>query len=547
MSRLARALPKDESHCSSLMCYTTWMSRSKMRSCTNSKRGQITAPVIVSFVLIAVSIVAIRWISRPTGAPSKLNGELIVYCAAGIRPAVEPILQEYESEYGAKTSLQLGPSGGLEAQIRLSDRGDLFVPAAVDPFLKRLRADSLVDEILPVAELRLVIAVSPNAEKIPASLAELMDGGFSFGLCNEQAAAGQRTKKALARVGLWDRVFSAAKATLPTVTELAEAIRDGGKLDAGITWSTTAKQFELQHVEVPELAHSRATVGVGVLGTTHDPTAALRLARYLAAKDRGQLFFQQHHYDALPGDPWIETPRLTLYSGTVNRHAIKDSLREFETREGCEIATVFDGCGTLVGMMKTGTDPDAYFACDVSYVEQVSERFLEAVEISENPLVILVREGNPMNIESLEDLSREDVVVGLCDPDLSALGSLTRRLLREEGVYQQSVRSGAITVTTGDLLVAQMLAGDKLDAVVVYRANCVKALDELELVRIDHPLAMAIQPFSVHREAAYPQLTARLCDYLTSGQSRDRFEKWGFRWRANRTGIRNGSKTNMGL
>ena len=284
-------------------------------------------------------------------------------------------------------------------------------------------------------------------------------------------------------------------------------------------------------VELPELATSLSTIGVGVLETSTRPQAALRLARYIAAKDRGQLLFEENHYSTITGDRWAENPELTLFSGTINRNAIKDSLQEFEARENCKITTVFDGCGTLVGMMKAGSDPDAYFACDVSYVEQVSNRFDTPLEISDNELVMLVRKGNPHQIHQLSDFNRTPLKVGLCDPDLSALGTLTQRLLKEQGVYAKVIESGAVTMTTGDLLVAQMLAGDKLDVAIVYEANCIKALDQLDIVRVDHPLAKAIQPFSIHRNTDFPQLTERLREYLSSARSAARFKKWGFGWR----------------
>lgn len=489
--------------------------------------------VLMSVAAMGLALFGIAWNSSGHLSGVQEHGDkLVVYCASGLRTAVEPLIAKYQRDYGVETALRFGPSGAIEAQAELSGEGDLIIPAALNPFLDRLRADGRVREILPVAELCLVVALAPGVDAPPDTLDDLLRSSLRFGLCNLEAAAGQRTYHSLRPTGRWDEVAAVARVSLPTVTELAEAIRDGGQLDAGVIWSTTADQFGLEHVDLPELRGSTSVVAVGVLESTSDPSAALRLARYITSRDRGQPAFALQHFDCLPGDKWAEQPRIQLFSGTVNRMAILESLAEFEHREGCAVTTVFDGCGVLVGQMRAGALPDCYFACDVSYVQQVSERFGPPTEVSENPMVIVTRKENPKGIKELTDLTRDDVMTGMCDPELTALGALTQRMLSEAGLYERVINTGARTITTGDLLVAQMLAGDRLDAAIVYRANCAAAEDKLEVLGIDHPLARAIQPFTVRLDTDHPLLASRLRDYLTSAVSRERFEAWGFKWRA---------------
>jgi hypothetical protein len=47
---------------------------------------------------------------------------------------------------------------------------------------------------------------------------------------------------------------------------------------------------------------------VAVLESSGQRAAALRFARYLAAKDRGLLVFQEGGYEPADGEPWAETP-----------------------------------------------------------------------------------------------------------------------------------------------------------------------------------------------------------------------------------------------
>lgn len=254
--------------------------------------------LLVAVAVVVAAAVSLAWLVRGADQPAPL----VVYCAAALRPAVEPILASYEAETGQATVLQLGPSGALEAQLRLSGRGDLYLPAASEPFLTRLEADGLVEQPTPVARLRLVLAFADGVDERPRSVEQLLASGLDYGVCNVQAAAGEQTRRALEPTGLWPRVELAATAMAPTVTQLADALRDGGRLEAGFVWNATAGQYGLAWVELPELADARSVVGVGVLMTSRDPQGARRLARYLATSDAARSGFARFSFDPVDAE-----------------------------------------------------------------------------------------------------------------------------------------------------------------------------------------------------------------------------------------------------
>ncbi|QDT68965.1 Putative binding protein precursor [Planctomycetes bacterium MalM25] len=250
----------------------------------------------VSLLALALAGAGLWWLTRTRAKTADAGAELVVYCAAGVSPAVAPILKQFRAERRGKARLQVGPSGVLETQLRLANEGDLFIPAAADPYLLRLRESGKVSEIVPVARMRLVLACSPYGSLGVGSLPELIESGVSYGLCNVQAAAGQRTRESLEAHGLWDTASRAATASFSTVTELAEAVRNGGRLRAGIVWSTTARQFGLRAIDLPELEGSEAVIGAGVLASSGHAAAARRLARYLVAPDGGRTILLRQGY-----------------------------------------------------------------------------------------------------------------------------------------------------------------------------------------------------------------------------------------------------------
>src|SRR5207237_6499162 len=127
------------------------------------------------------------------------------------------------------------------------------------------------------------------------------------------------------------------------------------------------------------------------------------------------------------------------------------------------------------------------------------------VVISENELVMLVRKERawPGDIETIEDLVKPGVRVGLADPEKSALGVVTREFLERHRLYEALEASGNCKLwsPTGEYLVAQIRAG-AIDAVIVYRSNALanpKTLDEVGLSDLKDKKARATQPFAIAR------------------------------------------------
>ena len=129
-------------------------------------------------------------------------------------------------------------------------------------------------------------------------------------------------------------------------------------------------------------------------------------------------------------------------------------------------------------------------------------------------------------------MRRPGMKIGLADPQRSALGGLTVRLLGDLDIYDAVLTNRKTTSGTADLLVNQLEVAETLDAVVVYEANCSQISDKSRISPIEHPIAIAVQPFTIGKQCTHPQLTARLLDALTTAQSRARFESVGFQWMA---------------
>ena len=77
--------------------------------------------------------------------------------------------------------------------------------------------------------------------------------------------------------------------------------------------------------------------------------------------------------------------------------------------------------------------PDLYLAADQFYFDLAVEEGLaeEVLPIGERFPVVLVPAGNPLGLETIEDLLHEDVAVAIAHPEQALLGRAVALALRE--------------------------------------------------------------------------------------------------------------------
>ena len=457
---------------------------------------------------------------------------LVVYCAAGVAPEVAQVAMAYHRRFGQAVRLELGGSGTLLSRIRVQDAGDVFIAGDVS-YVQRARDEGVVREVFSIAGLVPTLAVAKGNPKSISGLDDLLRRDVKYTLASpESAAIGRLLRDRLMGDGRWDQLRQGAHTFKPTVEDVANDVALG-VVDAGVVWHPVARRSpKLDAVHLPTLAVNPLTVTAGVMENTSDSVGALRWVRFLSGSRAGLSVFEAAGYEPIGGDPFDESPKVLLFCGAMMRAGVDDSIEAFERREGVRVDRIYNGCGILVSQMAAGARPDAYVTCDRSFMAQVRDLFGDEQELTSNAIVIAVRRGNPLGIRSLRDLARNSLKIGLGHPTQSALGALTDRLLREAADRDAVLRNRALESATGDLLVSQMRVGH-LDAVVVYRSNVLsnpRNLQDLELVAIDHELALAHQTYAVGRSTAQPQIVKRLLQAVSSRDTRESFEALGFEY-----------------
>jgi len=501
---------------------------------------KFTLGMIASLLLLVGLLFSINRDSTQVHRGAKVSGADVepikLFCAASNRAVVEKIRADYEAETGRTVDIQYGPSQDLLSQLEVGQSGDLYIPAD-DSYLRTGQEKGLIRETIPLARMQIVVAVPKGNPKQISSFADLISDKIRLVQANpDGAAVGKQTRQILQESGQWEELDAKTIGYRLTVTDAANDVLIGSA-DAAIVYDAVLSTYpDLEAVSLPEFEAGVAKIAVGVTSFANPPASAFHFARYLGANDRGQQHYAELGFQAEHGDDWADIPELEIFAGSMLRPAIEETVEKFQEREGVNIVTVFNGCGILVGQMKEeGSQPDAYFACDVEFMNQVRDKFQIPETISQNQLVIIVHEGNPHGISSLRDLGNPGLRVGIGHEKQCAMGWLTQKTFTEGGVQSEVMKNVTVQTPTGDMLVNQMKAGS-LDAAVVYLSNTAGSEDVLDAIAITGiPCSQASQPIAIAKQTPYSQLTARFLDVIRSAESKERFLAHGFAWQVNST------------
>ncbi len=496
--------------------------------------------VCISVALLIGLLGLLYWIgqtatSSPNGTSSEGSKPLTIFCAAGLRYPLDQIVADYTTTYGRPVSVQYGGSNTMLSQLAVGKNADLYI-AADDSYTQLAEERNMVRERFPLASQRPVIVVRKQNPLDITTVSDLPGKRIRYAIGDPEATAvGKKTKQALEKTGTWESVFNDATVIKPTVNEIASAV-SLGSIDAGIVWDSTAAQYpELQIVKDPQLGIRPANIEAAVTEYTDQPAAALHFARFLASADRGLPVFTRRGFNVVAGDRWAEKPQLTFYVGAVNRRAIENAVNQFAEREGVTVNTVYNGCGILTAQMRSmhannpGEFPDSFMACDTFYMRKVDDLFLDAVNISDTDIVLVVKKGNPKKIANLSDLIRPGVRVALGQPRQCTIGVLSKNLLEAEGIYETLQQSGnLVTETTSSALLLPNIITGAADVVLAYRSDAAAVNDEIEMLAIDSELAKAVQPYGIAKNSTSKRLSARLFDSISAAKAD--FLKHGFGW-----------------
>ncbi len=195
-----------------------------------------------------------------------------------------------------------------------------------------------------------------------------------------------------------------------------------------------------------------------------------------------------------------------------------------EAHPGIDVVLNVGGSSTLREQILGGARADVYAPADLANMERVVAAGRidgEPVVFARNRLQIAVPPGNPGQVHDLSDLSRPELLVGVCDPAVPC-GALARQVLAAAGVVP------SIDTNEPDVrfLLAKIEEGE-LDAGLVYVTDVLAAGERVHGIDVASG-AVTEYPIAVLADAPDPEGAAAFVAFVVSAEGRTILRRFGF-------------------
>ena len=218
--------------------------------------------------------------------------------------------------------------------------------------------------------------------------------------------------------------------------------------------------------------------------------------------------------------------KLLLYCGAGIRPPVAEIAEEFGRRHDVTVECDYAGSEVLLSRIKLSGQGDLYMPGDVYYVDRAEEEGLIASKktVCYFVPVILVRKGNPKNVQTLADLTRPDVEVGLGDPKACAIGRKASKIFAKNNISEEDVNVKFRSLTVNEL--GNNVKLGMLDAVIVWDAVAAFSPKETEVVSIPRDQnVISTVAVGVLKSSQHPDLAEKFVDFITSEQGIEVFKK----------------------
>ncbi|MFE6229266.1 molybdate ABC transporter substrate-binding protein [Streptomyces sp. NPDC057854] len=216
--------------------------------------------------------------------------------------------------------------------------------------------------------------------------------------------------------------------------------------------------------------------------------------------------------------------RLTVLAAASLTDVFKTAGAAYEkSHPGTKITFSFAGSQELVAQVSQGSPADVLVTADTKSMDKVKADTGTPAVIAKNRLVIATGEGNPFEVDALEDLADRKLKVVLAAPEVPA-GKYSKQILDRQGIevkpvsQEPNVRAVLSKVELGEA-----------DAGLVYRTDAASARDKVDAVEIpDAQNAIAQYPAATLKDSGHAGAAAAFVTWLSTPEAQKILQDAGF-------------------
>lgn len=231
--------------------------------------------------------------------------------------------------------------------------------------------------------------------------------------------------------------------------------------------------------------------------------------------------------------PTGEPPTLVILAGSASKPPLDELARSFESQHGAKVEVAYGGSGTVLSQMILARTGDLYIPGSQDFMDTAESK--SAVDPSTRRIiayllpVIAVPKGNPKNIQTLEDLARPGLRVGIGNPKSVCLGLFAMEIFEKAGVTAK-VTPNIVVQTKSCDDTATVLALGQVDAVIGWDVFDDWQPDKITVIPLpkDQVVKTANIPVAMSVYVKNRSLAQEFITYVTGPEGKLVFAKNGY-------------------
>ncbi|HPD09908.1 MAG TPA: molybdate ABC transporter substrate-binding protein [Methanoregulaceae archaeon] len=231
-------------------------------------------------------------------------------------------------------------------------------------------------------------------------------------------------------------------------------------------------------------------------------------------------------HEIVPDQP--KAGSLYVYSGAGLKAPMLEIGETFQNMTGVRVEYNFQGSGALISQMELSRKGDVFIPGGTPDYTAAQNRSLvtEPRYIAYHIPVIAMKKGNPKNITSINDFTKDGVRLALGDPSATAIGKSTVKLLKGHGITEAVEKNVVTRGATNQELVTAVVMGTADATITTLDMINPETMDFIP-IPVEENLALII-PIGTTTFTDQETLARMFVDFVASDRGKAIFVRHGF-------------------
>jgi molybdate transport system substrate-binding protein len=228
-----------------------------------------------------------------------------------------------------------------------------------------------------------------------------------------------------------------------------------------------------------------------------------------------------------------ESKSITAFVGSASKPPMEEAAAAFEKETGIKVYLTFGGSGTILSQIELSQSGDLYIPGSPDYMVKAENKdVIDSSSIKKIAYlipVIAVQHGNPKHIQSLADLARPGIEVGIGNPESVCVGLYAIEILEYNHLLDEVSKNIIVNAKSCDDT-ATLISMKSVDAVIGWDVFHHWDPDNIDVVYLPPAQLprIAYIPGAILKFAKDSASARKFLDYLVSPEGQTIFQKWGY-------------------